>query len=299
MMTYEIREVTLADANIAAGVSSVVGSAFGSGIVPIESILRNTRTNSANPSVYLAALLDNEVIGFNAFISHELLLNNKIVVGYQSCWTATSSEHRGKKIFQNLILAAHEILKERGGAFIFGFPNDNSYPLFTKKLNYREIPSLKWQMLNLPGLRGRWYNAHPNSIEYIKQDAILQNDHQLVDLKCKEFGDKLVKLEFEGSLAWGVRRISVRKGIPVPYFDIGGVDLVCSAHFSELMNLLQRKTEFAAYFQLVTVANNSYNGLLRRVEPSSSNCLIIYDLNLDTTKGIRFNFFTGIRDVFK
>lgn len=299
MMDYVIREVSLLNEHIADGVGSVLGDAFGGGSIPISTIIRNTNTNSGLPSVYLAAMIDNEVIGFNAFISHELIFSNQKISCYQSCWTATSSKHRGKKIFQNLILSAHEILRDRGVAFIFGFPNDSSYPLFTKKLGYRKIPSLKWQQLNFPVVRGRWYNANPNLITDLKQDAILQNDRQLIELKRQEFGNRLIEVDFEGSLGWGVRRVSVRKGVPVPYLDLGGFDLVDSLHLPELMSLLRRKTGVIAYTQLVTVDGNSFNGLMHRVEPSNSNCLIIYDLNLDTEIGVRFNFLTGIRDVFK
>lgn len=299
MISYEIREINLDDDIISNEISLLLGDAYDCASIPIKSVIRNTKTNSAKPSLYLAAILENKVIGFNAFISHELYLNKTVITCYQSCWTATSSEHRGKKVFQNLILTAHDILKERGAAFVFGFPNDNSYPLFTKKLKYREIPSLKWQMPNILGIRWSWYNPHPKSLEYLKQDAVLQNDPQLVDLKFKELGDNLVKAEFEGSLVWGVRRLTVRKGISVPYFDIGGFDLVHSSHLPRLINLLRHSTNFVAYFQLVTVANNSFNGLLRRVETSTSNCLIVYDLNLETSKGIDLNFFAGLRDVFK
>jgi hypothetical protein len=33
---------------------------------------------------------------------------------------------------------------------VFGFPNENSYPLFTKKLGYRELPSMNVNVLNIP-----------------------------------------------------------------------------------------------------------------------------------------------------
>ena len=299
MISYEIREINFDNLDVANGVSLLLGDVYGSTSFSIESVIKNTLTNSINSSLYMAAIWENKIIGFNAFIAHDLILNGNIVSGYQSCWTATSSEHRGKKIFQNLIINAHKILKERGAAFVFGFPNDNSYPLFTKKLNYREIPSQKWQLINLPGLKWGWCNPNPESIEHLKRDVILQNDCQLFVLKSKELYAKLIKVELDRSFAWGVRRSTFRKGVQVPYFDIGGFDLAHSSHFPHLLSLLQSATDFVAYFQLVTVKNNSFNSLLRHVKTSTSNCLVIHDLNLDTTKGICFNFFGGVRDVFK
>ena len=301
-MDYVIREVSILDSHAWHGVSRVLNDAFGqstlSDTVLVDIVHRNTTTNSLNPSLYLAAMIGDEVIGFNAFISHELIRNGKKLSCYQVCWTATSSQHRGMKVFQNQLLAAHQILRNRGAAFVFAFPNKESLPLFTKKIGYHEIPSLKWQMLNLPGLRRLWYEPNPISIVRLKEDAIQQNDQQLIELKRQELGDRLVVVDFEGSVGWGVRRVGFRKGFSVPYLDIGGIDLASSEHLPIVMDHLRERAGFVAYCQIVTTGGNSFNQLLRRVEPSNSEPLIAYNLEGDTTDGVRFNFFTGVRDVF-
>jgi hypothetical protein len=148
---------------------------------------------------------------------------------------------RGKNIFQNLILRAHEILKPRSAAFVFGFPNDNSYPLFTMKLGYRELPSRKIDLLNIPVMRGRTFQLDPASMAALEKRAILQNDTQLIELKRRKYGTELLTADFEGSTAWGVRRSTVRKGIRVPSLDVGGIDLKDSSHLQTVLRHLRKQ----------------------------------------------------------
>ena len=297
-MSYEIKPVALDDPELSEQIVELLRSAFG-GQVDLASLKRNTTTGAAQPSLYLAAIEDGEVIGFNAFISHELLFEVRTISCFQSCWTATSPAHRGKRIFQAIIKAAHDILKDRGAAFVFGFPNDSSYPLFTKKLGYREIPSLKWQMLHIPGLRGSWFSTDRQPDDSWKRNAIDQNDVQLIGWKRKDIGADVLVATYENSLAWGVRRVGKRRGFPIAYLDVGGISLGDSGHLSLVLVALRSMAKPTLYTQMVTVEGNGLNSLLGRVGPAETNCLIVFDLNLDTSSGVRFNFFAGIRDVYR
>ena len=96
-MSYEIKPVALDDPELSEQIVELLRSAFG-GQVDLASLKRNTTTGAAQPSLYLAAIEDGEVIGFNAFISHELLFDGRTISCFQSCWTATSPAHRGKRI---------------------------------------------------------------------------------------------------------------------------------------------------------------------------------------------------------
>ena len=111
-MEYSIAPVDINDKDLQPGVNRLLTETFGIE-EPADKLQKHTRTNSLSESLYLAAIQDDEIIGFNAFISHDLFLNVSLINCYQSCWTATSNAHRGKKIFQNLINAAKEILMSR------------------------------------------------------------------------------------------------------------------------------------------------------------------------------------------
>lgn len=300
-MDYIIREITLDDPVIRSGVDRVVGEAFGSEIAPASSsdhVHKVTHTKGSYPSLHLAAMLGDELIGYNAFISHDLIYQGQLINCYQSCFTATSREHRGKKIFQNLIRSAHDILGARGAAFVFGFPNENSYPLFTKKLNYRELPAMKVTTFNIPLYRDTIFRTTHLTLSALDQHAVRQNDRQLIELKLLKYGAKLLTVEFEGSTAWALRRSTTRHGINVPYLDLGGVDLKSAEHLVPLVRQLREQADWTAYIQVVTTAGNTYNELFQKVKKAETNCLIVYDLHMNTTEGVAFNFFNGVRDVY-
>lgn len=65
----------------------------------------------------------------------------KILVA-QSGDTMTHPGHRGKGLFIQLALKTYSLARESGVAFVFGFPNENSYPGFVKKLNWKHRDNL-------------------------------------------------------------------------------------------------------------------------------------------------------------
>lgn len=54
----------------------------------------------------------------------------------QSGDTMTHPAHAGKGLFTTLAKMTYELAKNEGIQFIFGFPNENSYPGFVRKLNW-------------------------------------------------------------------------------------------------------------------------------------------------------------------
>lgn len=60
----------------------------------------------------------------------------KAVLAAQSGDTMTSPAHRMKGLFTQTARMAYQIAAEEGVAFVFGFPNENSYPGFKAKLNW-------------------------------------------------------------------------------------------------------------------------------------------------------------------
>jgi predicted N-acetyltransferase YhbS len=296
VIDYRVDEVSLDDRQVEKQVEELIVECFG-----IEMPEGRVRRNTAGPGqpapLYVAAVKDGAIIGFNAFIGHRFVLEGEEVLAYQSCWTATSSAHRGKKIFQNLILAAHDILARRGAAFVFGFPNSESHPIFVRKLGYREMPSVKWQMPNLQFARSLFLSRAPVELDQLKRGAFCQDDRALIALKRNESVPEIRTFEHEGSLCWGVSRQRVLAGVTMSYVDVGGIDLAEAGDLPIIIAGLQRQFPRARYVQLVSIAEAPYNRLFKRMAPSNSNVLIVHDLNGDST-GLRFNFFGGVRDVY-
>lgn len=80
---------------------------------------------------------DNEIpVGMNAFMGAYLKYKKEIYYILQSCDTAVLESQRGKKIFSKIVTKEEQT--EGESYFIFGFPNQNSYPGFIK-MGWKEI----------------------------------------------------------------------------------------------------------------------------------------------------------------
>ena len=119
----------------------------------------------------------------------------------------------------------------------------------------------------------------------------MQNGRQLIELKRKQYKDELLLCEREESFIWGVERKARKYGINVKYFEIGGLFVDQVDHVPHLFRDLCQKVGKVQYFQLTTSAGSSYNAFLHNLRPAQTN-------DLNTTDGVRFNFFGGVKDVF-
>lgn len=78
--------------------------------------------------------------------------NNEKILAAQSGDTMTHPEHRGKGLFPILAKKTFELAKEEGINFIFGFPNENSYPVFIKKLGWTHHENLNSYVIKVKTL---------------------------------------------------------------------------------------------------------------------------------------------------
>ena len=296
-MEYQIKQVDLANTDELEKVIGLLKRTFGDH-ADAQKLAATTQIPGKFDSLYLAAVDHDEIVGFNAFISHDLILNGNIINCYQSCWIATCEEHRGKGIFRSLTMEASDLLSKRGAAFIFCFPNENSRPILTEKLGFREIGSLKWQVPNVPIVRDLHLNEPECDVAAMSENVVFQNGKQLVDLKRKIYGDELLVLEHEESHIWGVTRCKQKFGATLKYFEIGGVYVTDACHLKKLFQDLYRTVRNVEYFQLTTSDGSPFNRFFRHLRPAQTNDLIVSDLNLNTRENVAFNFFGGVKDVF-
>lgn len=288
-MTYRVEEVSI-DGPYSDQIGQVVAEAFGGQSADgLAAIKRTTVIDGPATSRYFAAIKSDELIGFNAFIAHGLSLDSAAMPCYQSCWTATSPRHRGKRIFQTIINAAQEELRNEGAAAVIGWPNANSEPLFIHKLGYRRSQSLQRK---LPSVRpGRFVAlTSPPAI------GIDQNDDQLIALKRRTHGDALYIHRDESGIIWGVTRKRKWRGIGIPYFDLGGIRWKSGGSARLLIGELERKLPLVAYWQIVGEKSNSMVASLGGFSASATNPFIWNPLWPDLPEN--YDFFGGIRDVF-
>lgn len=105
--------------------------------VSLDFLMRkyNTKNSGASYIGYIAFSEDGPA-AFYGVLPCLMNIGGETVLAAQSADTMTHPDHRKKGLFQYLAQKTYALAKESGIRFIFGFPNQNSYPGFVK-LNWQ------------------------------------------------------------------------------------------------------------------------------------------------------------------
>ena len=77
----------------------------------------------------------------------QLTDNENLIQAAQSGDTMTHPHHRKKGLFIHLAQLTFEACREKSINVVFGFPNENSYPGFIKRLNWQQVDNIvRWDM---------------------------------------------------------------------------------------------------------------------------------------------------------
>lgn len=101
-------------------------------------IAKNNTEAFGEPNLgYIAYHIEtNEPSAFYGVYSYPFVFNEKKYFVVQSGDTMTHKNHTGKGLFTLLAKMTYSLAEEKGAEMVFGFPNDNSYPGFVKKLDW-------------------------------------------------------------------------------------------------------------------------------------------------------------------
>lgn len=102
---------------------------------------------------YLAYSGSGEPAAFYGVFPYPVNYYGKIILAAQSGDTMTHPNHTGKGLFTTLAKMTYDLCKKEGVAFVFGFPNQNSYPGFVKKLDWvhkEDMVLYEQKVLTLP-----------------------------------------------------------------------------------------------------------------------------------------------------
>lgn len=98
----------------------------------IEEFDRQYLNNPEGFSYHTFAIEDGKIVASNSMVPSVYLYNGKQVRFVNSVDTMISEHHRGLENFYDMIKASFGDSEKRGYDAVYGFPNDNSYELFTK-----------------------------------------------------------------------------------------------------------------------------------------------------------------------
>lgn len=202
-------------------------------------------------TLLIGGFVDEKLATMNAFTPQTFIRNKEKITGYQSGFSATGGEHRGKGYWPKLLNAGMDLLKDQGASFVFGFPNPISQPLFEKKLNFDTTQM--WRIA-LPVLATKLIKFSVQRPAQLFEPDLLE----LMALKA-EVHSGLITIDADGGRGFGKRRRI--KGFQV--MDIGGV----SSDDGDLNGLINRLAKLAGamLFKMeVSESNSLASGLYPR-----------------------------------
>jgi len=291
-MNFTIEIVNIDDEHADLQIRNLVQAAFNEAtILPPFHIRANIRSNASRPGFLLGAKYENEIIGCNAFLPYDFTLNNQPWVGYQSCWSATHPDHRGKGIFAAIINEAKQKLKGEGAGFIYGMANDNSHSIFVNKLGFSELPAVVTRIPNIPLLK----TARLKTAATDKIDICMVDDVQVKEHKAIQFPAEVKCIYYKDSWVWGKLVKKIKYGITIPVFYAGGFHLADDADIKPLVAKIF-KAEKVLLLQVLSCGSNSLNVLFKGWRPAKGNPFIFHNLNMPAAK--HFNIMQGVIDVF-
>jgi hypothetical protein len=246
----------------------------------------------------LGGFIDDELVCINVFMPMKFMCEKKHLTGYQSGFSATSGNQRGKGHWTRLMKFSENFLAEQGASFIFGYPNPVSYPLFLKKLAYQSMNMHNVILARVPFWPKRYLNLLGTSSDLSRHTCILKPD--LADnfaWKQGESGESSVETyKFGKSFAWGKIRTTKKLGFRISFLEIGGMELSSHADLEELLKTVFTKA--GVLFCYISLnEENEYFPLFKRSREKLSPVIIKSLSNFEVNK-IKLNFFGGMRDTF-
>lgn len=102
---------------------------------------------------FIAYAGNGQPAAFYGVFPYPMEYKGKFYLAAQSGDTMTHPEHTGKGLFTTLAKMTYALAKEEGIQFIFGFPNENSYPGFVRKLDWihkENMRNYEWRVNTVP-----------------------------------------------------------------------------------------------------------------------------------------------------
>lgn len=292
-MSYTIKTADINDPEIDFAIRNLIKAAYNSvDLFPEKFLASNIQSNASRSGIFLVAEENGKIMGCNAFMANDFILNGKEYVGYQSCWSVTDPNHQGKGVFSSLINEAKKILKAEGAGFIYGIANNQSNPIITKRLGFIETPSQILRIPNIPFIRQFYFTKKELQNN---NDACFINEKQVMEHKLMQSPTDIKTINCNNSWLWGKLVCKKKYGIKWPVFFVGGVQLADEKDLKILVSDIF-KLHNVSFVQFFSCKTNTFNGLMKGWKKPNMNGFIFFNLNMPEFK--HFNCMLGAIDIF-
>jgi len=292
-MSHSITIADINDPSTDLAIRELIRAAYDApDLIPEKMLAGSIQNNASKPGFFLIAMEENKIVGCNAFLPNDFLLDGNSYTGYQSCWSATHPQYRGKNIFSDIINEAKRMLKAEGAGFLYGIANEASNPIFTSKLGFTETPSRVLRMLNIPFIKGTYFTNETMGSDH---HACIINEGQVRDHKLKQFPADVKTVVHNDSWLWGKLLQKKKYGIRWPVFYVGGIHLASERDLKKLVAAVYASHKVAV-IQFFSCQTHTANVLLKGWKKPAMNDFIFYNLNMPAFT--HFNIMIGAIDIF-
>ena len=214
---------------------------------------QQTDVFGASPIGFIAYDENNAPVAYYGVYPCTMIYRGKRFLVAQSGDTMTLPEHQGKGLFTQLAQLTYEACQSEGIHLVFGFPNENSYPGFVKRLGWTHFDNLSVYLMRVKGLT--WLRVkktlrlpqswHTRWCQYIFKrqpkghpfaSSITSDVHAVVDHSPEFFEYKC----YGGNFLIDVNGISVWVKFNAEYLFIGDMDVRTEADFLKVTRKLKR-----------------------------------------------------------
>ncbi|MBK7855150.1 MAG: GNAT family N-acetyltransferase [Bacteroidetes bacterium] len=108
--------------------------------------------NGKDTLAFIAVANDGTVAAYYNVLPYVISYKQKEMLAVQSCVAMTHDEHRGKGLFPLLGKAVHDLARDEGAKFIFGFTNPLSYHGLVNKMGFTHTDTMKSFKFKVPTL---------------------------------------------------------------------------------------------------------------------------------------------------
>lgn len=292
-----VRAIDIHDPGMQAAILALQRKAFGH--FP-ESWMRHILLDSHSATVMIGVFEQDSLKAVNGFVAHDLHRNGISAIAYQSCMSATDPAFSGRGAFSAIINYAKSYLKDNGGAFIFGYPNANSGPIFTGKLGFDETPLATAYFLfcaNIPvpffSLDGKKLAGALHASSCAEFDARKTAAWK----RSRKDKDEILESEFYTNYLFG-RVVEKRLGpLRLRMLTVGGFEINKPRLFAALL----QRTAARHGARLVRIIAPAHSPIIRAAQfarvTGRTEPLITFPLNWDITAQ-QVNVWPGLKDVY-
>lgn len=296
---HRVEPVDLTDADTWRRVNELMHLAFGEFDASLQ---RHILKDSHPQSLVLGIYSGGELMAVNGFVAHSVHRDGVAGLAFQSCMSATHPSFGGRGAFTSIIDSAKQYLADAGGAFIFGYPNGVSGPIFLNRLGFQKCPLevayvSKWTLgkTRLAGIDGR---SLSEGLASRATETVLFDARATCRWKQGAgLGNEYVEATHLTNYVFG--KVAHRRVGPlrVRVVHLGGYEINKPQVFASLLGSLAQQAGASVVRLLAPAGTPLLQAAWRARETEATEPLIVYPLNWEVAPG-DVDAWVGLKDVF-